>query len=173
MRSDKLQLRALEPADIDLLYKWENDTSLWHLSNTLTPFSRFTLEQYIMNAADDIFTVKQLRLMIDLYKDVPVKTIGCIDLFDFDPLNHRAGIGIMITNDEQGKGYASEALDLMIDYAFNRLQLHQLYANVISDNLSSLELFKRKHFHIIGVKKEWLSKDDSWADEFILQLINN
>lgn len=172
MRSQNLQLRALEPADVDLLYQWENNADIWHLSNTLTPFSRFVLEQYVLNAGDDIFTAKQLRLMIDLHTLDPVKTIGCIDMFDFDPINMRAGIGIMIVKEEREKGFASESLDLILDYAFNLLRLHQLYANVIAVNTASLELFKKKHFSVIGIKKEWIRMGDGWADEYVLQLIN-
>jgi len=172
MRSENLILRALEPSDIDQLYKWENNTALWHLSSTLTPFSRFALEQYVMNAGEDIYANKQLRLMIDLIDQGEQQLIGCIDLFDFDPVNMRAGIGIMIVEKEREKGYASEALGLMIDYAFNLLSLHQLYANVLCNNPASLELFKRKHFEIIGVKKEWIIIDNSWKDEYMLQLIN-
>ncbi|MEN8224929.1 MAG: GNAT family protein [Bacteroidota bacterium] len=172
MRSKNLQLRALEPSDVDLLFKWENDTSVWHLSSTLTPFSRFTLEQYVMNAGEDIYANKQLRLMIDIIDDHHPRTIGCIDLFDFDPSHMRAGIGIMIIDSERKKGYASEALDLMIDYAFNRLNLHQLYSNVLQINTASLELFKRKHFELIGVKKDWIKLNNNWQDEYILQLIN-
>lgn len=172
MRSENLQLRALEPADVDLLYKWENNADIWHLSNTLTPFSRFVLEQYVLNAGDDIYTAKQLRLMIDLHKLDPVKTIGCIDIFDFDPINMRAGIGIMIIKEEREKGFASESLDLILDYAFNLIGLHQLYANVIAVNTASLELFKKKHFSVIGIKREWIRMGDGWADEYLLQLIN-
>lgn len=172
MKSENLQLRALEPADVDLLYQWENDTSIWHLSNTLTPFSRFALEQYVLNAGDDIFTAKQVRLMIDIHQTEPLKTIGCIDLFDFDPINLRAGVGIMIIETERGQGFASEALDLILDYAFNFLRLHQLYSNVTAANIASLELFKKKQFSIIGVKKEWLRTNNTWSDEYILQLIN-
>lgn len=172
MKSENLTLRALEPSDVDLLYQWENDAKVWHLSNTLTPFSRFILEQYVLNAGDDIFTSKQLRMMIDIHSAVGQPTIGCIDLFDFDPANMRAGIGIMIVNKERGKGYASEALDLIIDYAFNILRLHQLYSNVIIDNKASLELFKKKHFEIIGVKKDWIRYSNSWTDEYLLQLLN-
>lgn len=171
MKSTNLQLRALEPADVDVLYHWENNTTIWHLSNTLTPFSRFALEQYILNA-EDIYTTKQLRLMIDLHAEDPLRTIGCVDLFDFDPIHMRAGVGIMIIEPERGKGYASEALDLILDYAFNILRLHQLYSNVISGNTASLELFKKKHFEIIGVKKEWLKSGEEYTDEYMLQLIN-
>jgi len=172
MRSENLQLRALEPADIDLLYQWENDTSVWHLSSTLTPFSRFALEQYVMNAGEDIFATKQLRLMIDVHSGQTRVTTGCIDLFDFDPVNLRAGIGIMIIKAESEKRYASEALDLMVDYAFQKLRLHQLYANVIANNVASLDLFKKKHFIVIGVKKEWTISENNWEDEYMMQLIN-
>jgi len=172
MRSENLQLRALEPSDVDLLYTWENDASIWHLSNTLSPFSRFALEQYVLNTGDDIFTAKQLRMMIDLHNIDPVKTIGCVDIFDFDPANMRAGVGIMIIKEEREKGFASESLDLILDYSFNLLRLHQLYANVITVNTASLELFKKKHFGVIGVKKEWIRMGDTWADEYLLQRIN-
>jgi diamine N-acetyltransferase len=172
MKSDNLQLRALEPADVDLLYKWENDTSVWHLSSTLAPFSRFALEQYVLNAGDDIFASKQLRLMIDLLKAEPPETIGCIDMFDLDPVNLRAGIGIMILDEYRGKGYASEALDLIIEYAFERLLLHQLYSNVTHDNKASLELFRKKNFQVAGLKKDWIRHEKKWTDEYLLQLIN-
>ncbi len=172
IRSENLKLRALEPADVDLLYEWENDTGLWHLSNTLEPFSRFTLEQYVLNSGDDIYASRQLRMMIDLEDNKKVTTIGCVDLFDFDPANMRAGIGIMIAKEERNKGYASEALELMVDYTFHTLRLHQLYANVMAGNAVSLGLFRKKGFSVVGLKKEWLRSGHTWSDEYMLQLIN-
>ncbi|MFO8129795.1 MAG: GNAT family protein [Bacteroidales bacterium] len=168
-----LSLRALEPSDVDLLYKWENDEEVWHLSNTITPFSRFTLEQYIMNSHQDIYTNKQLRLMIDLLEaGSPQKSIGAIDLFDFDPANMRSGIGILIVKEEREKGYASGALDLLIDYAFNRIGLHQLYCNILKGHSMSLDLFRKKNFEVIGIKKEWIRIGDKWEDEYLLQLLH-
>ena len=96
-----LTLRALEPSDVDFFYEWENNEKLWHLSNTITPFSRFTLEQYILNSHQDIYTTKQLRLVIDQNEPGQNDSIGSIDLFEFDPTNKRAGIGILITDKER------------------------------------------------------------------------
>ena len=172
LESKTIKLRALEPADVDLLYDWENDSSIWHLSNTLAPFSRFALEQYVMNSHEDLFTTKQLRLMIDLITNEETRTVGCVDLFDFDPVNKRAGLGILIINEEREKGYASEALDIITNYAFTRLLLHQLYSNVMVGQQASLDLFKKKKFEIIGIKKQWLLVENEWVDEYILQLIN-
>ena len=78
-------LRALEPCDVDLLYKWENDPEVWTISNTLKPFSRYTLEEFIRVSVVDIFESKQLRLMINEVKSN--NTVGIIDIFEFDPFH--------------------------------------------------------------------------------------
>lgn len=168
-----LELRALELADVDLLYGWENDSSLWHLSNTVAPFSRFILEQYVLNAAQDVYSSKQLRLMIDkTINEGEKKTIGTIDIFDFDPINKRAGLGVLIVKDERKKGYASEALNILMEYCFEVLHLHQLYCNIGTSNDASIQLFKNAGFKVVGEKKEWLHIKDKWEDEYLLQKIN-
>lgn len=172
LEGKNLILRAIEPADIDFLFEWENDEKLWHLSNTVAPFSRFVLEQYILNSHQDIYTNKQLRLMIDVKNGDGNNPIGSIDLFDFDPINKRAGIGVLITEENRNKGYASEALEMLIEYCFSKLQLHQLYCNILADNKDSLRLFKKQNFDLVGIKKEWIFIDDVWQDEYLFQLIN-
>jgi diamine N-acetyltransferase len=170
LAGESIILRAPEPEDLDLLYLWENDTDVWHVSNTLTPFSRYTLKNYIENSHLDIFEAKQLRLMIEL-KD-SFTTIGTIDLFDFDPYHHRAGIGILIGDKTQrGKGYAAEALDLVIDYCFDMLSLHQIYCGIGSNNLSSIHLFQSKKFLQCGERKDWLKTAEGWQNELLFQLI--
>ena len=171
LKGKNIELRALEPSDVDLLYQWENDEKIWHLSNTVVPFSRFVLDQYVINSTQDIYTNKQLRLMIDKIEKANKTTIGSIDLFDFDPANKRAGIGILIIKNEQRKGYASESLKLLLDYCFKTLHLHQVYCNITDMNTASLNLFKKHDFQIIGLKKNWLHIKDKWIDEYILQLI--
>lgn len=166
-----LELRALEPSDVDLLYDWENDGKLWHLSNTLVPFSRFSLEQYVLNASHDIYAAKQLRLMIDKLGKLERKTIGAIDLFDFDPANRRAGLGILIVKNERKKGFATEALTILMEYCFEVLHLHQLYCNISKDNEASLHLFHQLNFSTVGLKKEWLQVGSKWVDEYLLQKI--
>ncbi len=172
LTSRNLRLRAVEPADIDLLLEWENDTSIWKVSNTLVPFSRFEIEEYVLDAKRDIFAARQLRLMIDLIlSNGDIKTIGAIDLFDFDPVNLRAGIGIMIRPEYRGEGYARETLGLMIRYVSEVLHLHQLYCNISAENVLSIQLFEKSGFIRCGQKKEWLNSGFTWVDEFMYQLI--
>ena len=166
----KIHLRALEPEDLDFLYTIENNESFWEVSSTQTPFSRFVLEQYIVNSHQDIFEAKQLRLII--VDNISNIRVGMIDLFEFNPLHKRAGIGILIVESEQHKGFASEAIELLINYSFNQLNLHQLFANITADNTKSLELFKKLNFKNIGIKKEWIYSKGAFKDEVLFQLIN-
>jgi diamine N-acetyltransferase len=172
MIGKKVSLRAVEPADLELLYELENNTEWWHLSSTVAPFSKFVLEQYIMNAHLDIYSTKQLRLMIEALEDGNSRTIGTIDLYEFDPVNHRAGVGILLKKAWHNKGFGSEALGLLIDYAFNTLHLHQLYCGICSDNENSLNLFKSHGFRITGTREQWVKRQHQWLDEIFLQLFN-
>jgi diamine N-acetyltransferase len=171
LQGEYIYLRALEPEDLDFVYSIENDTSLWALSDTQTPYSRFLIKQYLENAQQDIFEAKQLRLAIC---DRTNLTIGLIDVFNFDVKNKRAGIGILIQNDiDRYKGYGKEALELLVDYCFGTLQLHQVYANISETNLPSLKLFEGNGFNKIGLKKDWSFDGNQYANEYILQRIND
>ena len=67
LKGEHILLRALEPDDLDFVYQVENNTSIWHLSHTQTPYSRFLIKQYLENAHQDIYEAKQLRLVISSY----------------------------------------------------------------------------------------------------------
>jgi diamine N-acetyltransferase len=171
MKCGNIKLRALEPEDLELLYEWENNNSYWIISNTVAPFSKYTLKRYLENSHKNIFETTQLRLMIELAAEK--KTIGTIDLFDFDPFHKRAGLGILIADDaERRKGYASIALKCLINYCFTTLQLHQLYCNVLANNCESLDLFKKLGFVQVGVKKDWINTSEGYIDEYMFQLIS-
>ncbi|RAR75768.1 GNAT family N-acetyltransferase [Flavobacterium aciduliphilum] len=171
LQGSLVYLRALEPEDLSFIYAIENDEAIWHVSNTQTPYSKFLIRQYLENAHQDIYEAKQLRLAI--CNSASGETIGLIDLFEFDPKNRRAGIGIVIQNQEnRAQGNGKEALKLLIDYAFTHLHLHQLFANIAIDNVVSLNLFTTFGFQKIGVKKDWVFTNHSYQDEVLLQLIN-
>ncbi|MCA6423381.1 MAG: GNAT family N-acetyltransferase [Flavobacterium sp.] len=170
LQGNTIFLRALEPEDLAFIYHIENDETIWEVSNTQTPYSKFLITQYLENAHQDIYEAKQLRLAI--CKNENLEAIGLIDLFDFDPKNKRAGVGIIIQNEvDRNNGFGKEALGLMINYAFHQLQLHQLYANIGTENLPSLSLFTTFEFEKIGVKKDWNFTNNSFHDEVLLQLI--
>ena len=168
MRSDKIYLRALELDDIEFLFEIENNRDFWEISYTILPFSKYYLEKYIKESNHDIFSEKQFRFVISIENKYPV---GLIDLFDFDPINHRAGIGIVINNTQRKKGYALKSIKLIEDYSIKNLQIHQLYVNVGIDNKISLDLFKKLGYVEIGIKKDWNYLDGQYVDEVLFQKI--
>jgi len=163
-----VRLRALEPDDLDRMYAWENETSVWTVSGTLAPFSRHALARFIDEQQFDIYQTRQLRLVIE--RSDTNEAIGALDLFEFDPHNGRAGLGILIHDPAQrGKGYASDALDVAIDYARRHLRLHQLWCNVGADNEASLALFRRAGFREVGIKRDWNRTPEGYTDELLFQ----
>lgn len=171
LKGHNCSLRALEPDDLDFLYVLENDSSIWEISNTLKPYSLAVLKDYLDNAHRDIYEVKQLRLCVCNSKD---ERIGLIDLFDFDPKHQRAGLGIIILNPlERNKGIGAEAISLMLDYAFTILDLHQVYANILEDNLPSIHLFEKLGFEIVGTKKDWIRWGGTFKNELLYQKLKS
>ncbi len=171
LSDNKINLRTLEPADIDILYKWENNTEIWEVSNTVTPFSKYILEKYIENSHVGIFASQELRLIIETQETG--KIVGCIDLFDYEPIHLRAGVGILINEKkDREKGYAEASLKLIIKYASEVLFLNQLYCNISEDNIKSLNLFQKLGFKITGTKKQWINTGTDFKDEHFLQCTN-
>lgn len=165
----KVRFRALEPEDIDLLYEWENEPGVWEVSNTFEPFSKYVLGKYIKESQRDIFESKQVRMVIETLDG---KAVGAVDLFDYDPFHFRAGVGILIHREEdRNLGYATDALHLLCFYSRNFLRLHQLFANITEDNLSSIYLFKSNGFELCGTKKEWRNTLEGWKSELMFQKI--
>lgn len=170
LKGEMVYLRALEPEDLDFLFEVENNEDFWEVSATSVPFSRYILKQYLENSHKDIFEVKQLRLVICSNEG---ETLGFIDIFDFDPRNRRAALGILIVQKKnRNKGYGKEALDLVCKYCFTHLGLHQVYANIGEDNLTSKLLFEKAGFSLAATKKDWNLIDDVYKTELTYQLIN-
>lgn len=171
LKGEHIYLRALEPEDLEFIHAIENDESVWEVSNTITPYSKYLIKQYLEQAHKDIFEVKQLRLVISNYQN---NALGMIDLFDFDFKNGRAGVGILVKDTEhRAKGVGSEALKLLVNYSFTHLGLHQLYCNISEENEISIKLFSKQGFQNIGLKKDWNLVNGSYKNEYIFQLINN
>ncbi len=172
LQKDTIRLRAVEPQDIDFLFQLENDVALWHVSQTLVPFARFDMEQYVFSAnKQEPFAAGQVRFVIENSQSTASETIGTIDLFALDGVHRRAGVGIVLLEKYRGKSYAGKALDILIDYGFNFLNLHQLFCNIEEGNQASLRLFISRGFEVTGVKKEWNRKNGKWVDENLLQLL--
>lgn len=167
LQNENIILRAIEPSDLDTLYLWENDSALWLAGNARNPYSHYALKQYIVNFQKDIYQIRQLRLMIDVRQTQ--KTVGTVDLYDFDIHHSRIALGLFVEPIYQGKGYASQALKLIEDYVFNFLKINQLYVFIAESNKASRTIFEREKYYCQTRLKEWLKTSEGFEDVFVYQ----
>lgn len=171
LQGTRSYLRAIEPSDLEFLYRLENDTNVWEISNTITPYSKSVLGRYLDNSYRDIYDVKQLRLCICTLKD---EVVGLVDLFDFDPKNKRVGLGLIIASqDKRNQGLGTEVVNLCCNYVFNMLDVHQVHANILEENQASIHLFEKVGFERVGIKKDWVRYNGTFKNEILYQKIKS
>lgn len=161
------RLRALEPEDLEFMYGWENDMQIWRVSGTVAPFSRHVLSRLIEEQQFDIYATRQMRLVIEH----DGQAVGAVDLFEFDPHNRRAGVGIIVDSQHRAQGLGHDALKALEQYARQTLHLHQLWCSVTIDNEASLKLFRKAGYVECGLRREWILTSDGALDEILMQKI--
>lgn len=165
------RLRALEPDDLDEMYRWENDMQIWRVSGTTAPFSRHTLIRLIDEQRFDIYATRQQRLVIETAGSGQPQRAGAVDLFEFDPQNLRAGVGIVVAPERRRRGYGKDALAALEHYCRATLHLHQLWCEVGADNTASLRLFATAGYEECGRRRDWVLTPDGWCDAILMQRI--
>jgi len=159
-----IRLRKIELEDLPYLYQWENDAEAWADGSNHNPLSQQDLRNYIEATSGDIYRDGQLRLIIEANE----VTIGCIDLFDLDPRNGRAAVGMYIAADFRGKGYGKEAVKALEDYAFGFLNLRTIYAVIAVHNTACRAIYESMNYMASSPLRNWTLEDDA-----ILYIKNN
>mgnify|MGYP001194220211 FL=1 len=192
MERGEVRLRALEPEDVDRLYIWENDRDMWPFGGTRAPLSRHQLWEYATNYDANPFAAGQLRLIIEL-ATAPDNAIpqssqssqssqnsqnsqsspipcGIIDLYDIDPVNSRAMVGIMVAPRWRSRGIATRALELVGEYCRDILGLATIASEVASDNLPSIRLFGEKAaYRQVGERPSWYRRGERFVSALLFQ----
>lgn len=162
-------LRAPEPEDLDVMLAIENDPDLWsHSSENTGPYTRYQMKQYIAANTNDIYTDRQLRLMISLNDG---RIAGIVDVFDFDVRNSKAEVGIVVLPEFRGKGIGRSALCMMEKHCFDFLGIHQIYACVRCDNEAARSIFHACGFIETAVLKSWIRRGQRYYDVSMFQKI--
>lgn len=169
LASEHIFLRAIEKEDATKIMIWENNPEFWHVSDTEAPYSMFDILQFIENH-EPFRKSGQMRLIICLKENN--EPIGCIDLYEGNLKHRRAAVGILIAEEQnRGKGFAKESIELLCDYASNFLDLHQLFAYIIDDNHVSKTLFEEAGFEQSGILKQWRKHNKIWKNVMLYQKI--
>ncbi len=169
LNDENILLRAPEPNDLDIIYIWENDSSLWNAGNAVAPYSHKQIWNYINEYDADIFKSRQLKFIIsDKHTS---DNLGTIDIFDFDPINRHASIGILIDQAYRRNGYAKRAITLLCEYCRSHLGIHSLTSIVEKDNTASINTFKSCGFATCGCLRSWIRRANSFSDAVIMQIV--
>jgi diamine N-acetyltransferase len=107
-----------------------------------------------------------MRLVIESHRG---EVVGAVDIFEFDPQNLRAGVGIVVGADFRRRGYALDALNTLEWYAREVLHLRQLWCSVTADNSASRQLFQRAGYAECGLRRSWILTPDGELDEVLYQ----
>jgi len=164
--TNTVRLRAMEPEDLDLLYRIENDVRLWNVGASNVPYSRYTLHEYIASASGDIYSDKQVRLMVENGEG---EVVGIVDIVNFDPANRRGEVGLLIEDAHRQRGYALAAMQALEHYARQVLHLHQLYAVISVENTAPHQLFRKLGYKESARLSEWLFDGDRYVDAVVMQ----
>lgn len=169
LESDKIILRPIIKSDAALFYKWRNDISYIELTQSIRFPKHETLEEeWVDRAVRDTSNKNIVLVIVEKSGNQP---IGFIQLSAINWISKNCSFGIAITESaHHGKGYAVEAMNLLFDYAFNKLNLLKISLEVIDSNISAIKLYEKYGFELEGKLKSHYYWNDHYHDVFIYSL---
>ncbi len=164
--SADIRLRAVEPEDLELMYRIENDPQFWNYGSTTVPYSRYVLRQYLETSRNDLFADGQVRLVIAKGRT----SMGFADLTNLDAIHLRAEIGLAVLREYQGQHIGTTAIQCLCEYA-RRVHLHQIYAIIATVNEPATRLFRSLAFTPSTLLHDWLRTEDGFVDAVVWQKV--
>ena len=157
-------LRRPKLLDLDQLLLWENNLDNSLFSDNPVFYTRKQIKEFL-NSDQDIFLDRQIRFMIDCSGS----PIGCVDLFEYDIVNSRAGVGIFIDEKFRNMGFGTKALSLLKTICIKDYFISNLHASILYTNKHSIQLFERAGFTKKGIKENWIRTENSMLDVWFFQ----
>lgn len=170
IEGNRIYMREVRDSDVnETYYRWMNDPEIIHyLESRFAPNSRSSLLEYVKS-----FQGNKDSIFLAIVLKENDTHIGNIKIGPINWIHRLADIGIIIgEKDCWGKGYASEAISLLTDFAFNTLNLHKVTAACYEQNVGSLEAFQKAGFEIEGVRKQHCFSDGNYVGTILLGKIN-
>ena len=169
LKGDRLLLAALAPRDIEAVAPFFADTAAlyYYLPDLLLPRTPAQLQAML----DEWNDGKRNFVFACRYQE---ETIGLVTLSDLDAAMGNGETGIMLAGRAwQGRGFATEAMGLLLGYAFGELGLHRVYARVAEENRPSLNLFRRLGFQQEGRLREAMRRGGRFVDLILFGLLED
>ena len=164
--SDNIILRTPLLSDLDDLLNWENDLKNNQHTDVPVFYTPSQIEDFL-NSDHDLLLQNQIRYIIELNSSA----VGCIDLYDYDMVNSRAGVGIYVDSNFRNKGIASKSLELLKSISMEKYLIYNLYADIMSGNKASIKIFEKANFIKNGIKSNWIRTESSFEDVLFYQCV--
>ena len=162
--SDNLFLRKPMISDLPQMLSWENDLKKNQYTDFPVNYTSSQIENFL-NSEHDLLLHNQVRYTLELNSFA----VGCVDLYDYDVVNARAGVGIYVDVKFRNRGLASKSLKLLKSISNERYLISNLYADIMSENKVSIKIFENADFIKNGLKKNWIRTENSFQDVFFYQ----
>lgn len=162
----RISLIPIENEDLELLNKWKNDEEVFkYLGGGYKPTSKTQQAKWIDALTNNTFENQRYLIL-----DEENKKVGFIGLYGISPVHGTASLGIYIGEKESwGKGIASRAYKALEEYAKMYLNLRKIRLEVVEDNESAVNMYKKLGFYVCGEHKEERFIKGKYRDLLIME----
>lgn len=166
LEGEKIYFKKLDPNEAEAVHEYASDKETkrfigWRLMNKVEETRSFIEEM-----------IRREEAETHLYASVVLKTtgkvIGTVMIFAFDKEANQAEVGYVFNKQYWGKGYGTEAVALMTNYAKEELKLHRLNANVVAENYGSARILEKSAFEIEGRLRDYYFIEGRYYNRLIL-----
>ena len=105
--------------------------------------------------------------------DRPNTPVGCVELYNYDPVNRRAAVGLVVSNEYRRQGYGTIMIQALSKFCIENTSLHQVYAEIAATNTPSINIFQRAGYQHCATLRDWVVRSNHYIDTYRYQLILN
>jgi UDP-4-amino-4,6-dideoxy-N-acetyl-beta-L-altrosamine N-acetyltransferase len=169
LTSRRIRLRAIEESDLALMASWRSDPAVYGFFYEYLPISARQQRNWYERQLGDS---SEINLIVAKLDGTP---IGTVSIYDIDRRNRKAEWGRVLIGDPtmRGEGIGSEIEILILQYAFEHLNLHKLYCEVFVENTSAVALYKNFGFKEEGILRDHVFKGGRYVDVQTLSMLES
>ncbi|MHA2185274.1 MAG: GNAT family N-acetyltransferase [Promethearchaeota archaeon] len=166
LKGERIILGPIKREYIESYLKWLNDTELTQFLNIYRPLTRMEEEDWVENLKNRNDTI---AFSINLLDNTHIGNCG---IHQIDWKNTIAEVGIMIGEKElQGKGYGTEAMKLLINYAFKSVNLNRIQLRVYDFNIRAIQSYKKVGFIEEGRMRKAIFINGEYHDVLLMSIL--
>jgi UDP-4-amino-4,6-dideoxy-N-acetyl-beta-L-altrosamine N-acetyltransferase len=170
LETKRIRLRLIERKDLEEIIKWRATQEAYEVFFTYTPLNidlqTRWYEKQLTDSSQENFIIEHKE------SNLP---IGMIGLYDINFKTGHAEWGRVIIGAPQmlKHGYGREAIELVVKYAFDHLNLRRLACTALANNIAVVRLYERLGFRQEGILREYIYKDGRYIDVILFAMLHD